>query len=111
VCAFFIRFFSFVHNLLHFRVGATRVATPSIFAIRAEKIRSLLCGAVYVNTYHVVENDLREEWENFTAKEGTKMADDATAAVAEYDLVDWPITTTVVTLRGMSFLTIMNMTR
>jgi hypothetical protein len=29
-----------------------------------------------VNTYHVVENDLLEEWENFTAKEETKMADD-----------------------------------
>jgi hypothetical protein len=46
-------------------------------------------------------------------KRGQKwlMIDDAIAAIAEYDLVDWPITTTVVTLRGMSFLTIMNMTR
>jgi hypothetical protein len=66
---------------------------------------------VYVNTYHVTENDLREEWENLTAKEGTKMTDDAIPAIAEYDLVDWPITTTVDTLRGMSFLTIMNITR
>jgi hypothetical protein len=69
-----------------FRVGASRVATPSFFAIRAEKISSSLCGAVYVNTDHVVENDQREEWENLTAKEGTKMADDAIAAIAEYEL-------------------------
>ena len=37
------------------------------FAVRAEKIRSL-SGAVYINTYHFVEDTQRVEWENFTAK-------------------------------------------
>jgi hypothetical protein len=61
------------------------------FYVTAEKIRSL-CGAVYVTTYHVVENDQRKEWENFTATVGTEMIDQAIAAIAEYNVMDWPIT-------------------
>jgi hypothetical protein len=61
------------------------------FTIVAEKIRSL-CGAVYVSTYHVVEHEQRKEWENFTATVGREMVDEAIEAIAEYDLMDWPIT-------------------
>jgi hypothetical protein len=61
------------------------------FAVAAEKVRSL-CGAVYVNTYHVIENEERKEWENFTATVGSKMADEAIATIAEYNVMDWPIT-------------------
>jgi hypothetical protein len=61
------------------------------FYVTAEKIRSV-CGAVYVTTYHVVENDQRKEWENFTARVGTEMIDDAIAAIADYNVMDWPIT-------------------
>jgi hypothetical protein len=61
------------------------------FSVTAEKFRSL-CGAVYVNTYLVVENEQRKEWEKFTAKVGRKMADKATATIAEYNVMDWPIT-------------------
>jgi hypothetical protein len=60
------------------------------FYVTAEKIRSL-CGAVYIGTYHVVQNDQRKEWENFTAMAGTKMVDDAIATIAEYNDMDWPI--------------------
>jgi hypothetical protein len=61
------------------------------FAVRAEKVRSL-CGAVYLNTYQFVEHAQRKEWENFTASVGTKMADEAIAAIADYNVMDWPIT-------------------
>jgi hypothetical protein len=50
--------------------------------VAAEKIRSL-CEAVYVNTYLVVENDQRKEWENFTATVGTQMADEANETIAD----------------------------
>jgi hypothetical protein len=62
------------------------------FAVRAEKLRSL-CGAIYVTTYHFVEHDQRVEWENFTASVGREMADEAIAALSDYKLMDWPITT------------------
>jgi hypothetical protein len=61
------------------------------FSVRAEKVRSL-CGAVYVNTYHSVEDEQRKEWENFTATVGTEMADEAVEAVAQYNVMDWPVT-------------------
>jgi hypothetical protein len=60
------------------------------FSVRAEKIRSL-CGAVYATTYHFVENEQRKDWENFTATVGTEMVDEAIAAIADYGLMDWPI--------------------
>ncbi len=62
------------------------------FAVRAEKIRSL-CGAVYVNTYHVVQENQRKEWEKFTAKVGRAMVDESIAAIADFHGVEWPITT------------------
>jgi hypothetical protein len=62
------------------------------FAVRAEKVRSL-CGAVYLNTYQFVEHAQRKEWENFTASVGTEMADEAIAAIADYNVMDWPETT------------------
>jgi hypothetical protein len=62
------------------------------FAVTAEKIRSL-CGGVYVAKYHLVETEQRKEWENFTATVGTEMVDEAIAAIAEYNVMDWPITT------------------
>jgi hypothetical protein len=61
------------------------------FAVRAEKVRSL-CGAVYVTTYHSVEDDQREAWENFTATVGAEMVDDAISSIAEYNVMDWPVT-------------------
>jgi hypothetical protein len=61
------------------------------FSVTAEKIRSL-CGAVYVSTYHVVENEQRKEWENFTATVGTEMVEEAIAAIAEYNVMDWAVT-------------------
>jgi hypothetical protein len=57
------------------------------FAVRAEKVRSL-CGAVYLNTYQFVEHAQRKEWENFTAIVGTEMADEAIAAIADYNVMD-----------------------
>jgi hypothetical protein len=57
----------------------------------AEKLRSR-CVALYVNTYHVVEIDQSQKWENFTATMGTKLADEDIAAIAEYKVIDWPIT-------------------
>jgi hypothetical protein len=60
------------------------------FYVTAEKIRSL-CGAVYVSTFHVVENDQRKQWENFTATVGTEMVDDAIATIAEYNVMGWPL--------------------
>jgi hypothetical protein len=60
------------------------------FSVAAEKIRCL-CGAVYVNTYHVVENEKRQEWEHFTATGGKEMVDKAISAIAEYNVMDWPI--------------------
>jgi hypothetical protein len=61
------------------------------FYVTAEKIRSL-CGAVYVTTYQVVENDQRKDWEKFTSTVGTDMIDEAVATIAEYNVMDWPIT-------------------
>jgi hypothetical protein len=60
------------------------------FAVQAEKVRSL-CGAVYVNTYYVVQDEQRKEWENFTASVGRETADASIAAIEEYDAMDWPI--------------------
>ncbi|KAL3912158.1 MAG: hypothetical protein SGARI_001299 [Bacillariaceae sp.] len=62
------------------------------FSVRAEKIRSL-CGAVYVNTYHVVEHEQRGEWERYTAIAGPPMADEAIAAVEDFPSMGWPVTT------------------
>jgi hypothetical protein len=61
------------------------------FSVTAEKIRSL-CGAVYVVTYHLVENDQRKEWENFTSTVGTEMVDKAIATIAESNVMGWSIT-------------------
>jgi hypothetical protein len=61
------------------------------FYVTAEKIRSL-CGAVYVATYHVVENDQRKDWEYFTSIVGTHMIDQAISTITEYNVMDWPIT-------------------
>jgi hypothetical protein len=61
------------------------------YSVTAEKIRSL-CGAVYVTAYHVVENDQRKKWENFTSTVGTEMVDKAIATIAEYNVMDWSIT-------------------
>ena len=36
------------------------------FAVRAEKIRAL-SNAVYINTYHLVDVDQRDEWQKFTS--------------------------------------------
>jgi hypothetical protein len=62
------------------------------FAVRAEKIRSL-CGAVYVNTYHTVEQEQRGEWERYTAIAGPPMVDEAIAAIAEFPSMGWAVTT------------------
>jgi hypothetical protein len=56
------------------------------YSVRAEKIRSL-CGGIYAATYHVVNNEQRKEWENFTATVGKDMAD-----IADYNVMDWPVT-------------------
>jgi hypothetical protein len=61
------------------------------YSVRAEKIRSL-CGGIYAATYHVVNNEQRKEWENFTATVGKDMADSAIAAIADYNVMDWPVT-------------------
>jgi hypothetical protein len=61
------------------------------FSVRAEKIRSL-CGGIYAATYNVVNNEQRKEWENFTATVGKDMADSAIAAIADYNVMDWPVT-------------------
>jgi hypothetical protein len=61
------------------------------FAVRAEKVRSL-CGAVYVTTYHNVEGEQRKAWENFTATVGAEMVDAAISSIAEYNVMDWPVT-------------------
>jgi hypothetical protein len=61
------------------------------FSVTAEKVRSL-CGGVFVSSYHLVEDDQRKQWENFTAAVGTEMVDTAIATIAEYNLMDWTLT-------------------
>jgi len=60
------------------------------FAIRAEKIRSLV-NAVYVSTYNVVQPNERGEWERFTAKHGESMVNESIAAIEAFNGADWPI--------------------
>lgn len=61
------------------------------FAVRAEKIRSL-ANAVYVNTYHVVRREQRDEWQNFTAATGNTWINESIAAIENYkDVNYWEI--------------------
>lgn len=60
------------------------------FSVTAEKIRSL-CGAVYVNTYHFVEHEQRDDWKRFTALVGKDLVDRAVELIDEYNVMDWPI--------------------
>ncbi|KAG7359286.1 adenylate and guanylate cyclase catalytic domain containing protein [Nitzschia inconspicua] len=86
---------AFVANIASFAAHTNQTwpfVTIPDFAVRAEKVRSM-CGAVYVNTYHVVQDNQRAEWEAYTAEVGPGVARKSIAAIAEYDGMDWPIST------------------
>ncbi|KAG7355294.1 adenylate and guanylate cyclase catalytic domain containing protein [Nitzschia inconspicua] len=86
---------AFVANIASFAAHSNQtwpfVVIPD-FAVRAEKVRSM-CGAVYVNTYHVVQDNQRSEWEAYTAKVGPAVTKESIAAIAAFDGMDWPIST------------------
>ena len=60
------------------------------FAVRSEKIRSL-ANSVYANTYHLVQEDQREEWETYTAAVGPTQVNESIAAIEDFKRMDWPI--------------------
>ena len=60
------------------------------FAVRAEKIRSL-ANAVYVNTYHFIQPNERNEWERFTSRHGESMIRESIEAIESFNGANWPI--------------------
>jgi hypothetical protein len=60
------------------------------FAVRAEKVRSL-ANAIYAMTYHLVQDDQREDWQEYAAAVGPTQVNESVAAIEDFQRMDWPI--------------------
>jgi hypothetical protein len=63
------------------------VVVPN-FAVKAEKIRSL-SHAIYVSTYHLVQQQDRKAWEEFTAKTGNTWINESLTVMEAFEDVDY----------------------